>query len=65
MNLNFIPINGKSEHFDYESFELSIKESLQNTCKDATILLFNNFPVLLSTESSIDLILVVALTRKD
>lgn len=61
MNLNFIPINGKSEHFDYESFELSIKESLQNTCKDATILLFNNFPVLLSTESSIDLILVVAL----
>ena len=61
MNLNFIPVNGKSDYFDYDEFESSAREALQNTCKDATIILFNNFPVLLSTETTVDLILVIAI----
>lgn len=61
MNLNFIPVNGKCEYFDYDEFEKSVKETLQTTCKEATVILFNNFPVLLSTETTVDLILVVAL----
>ena len=61
MNLNFIPVNGKSEYFNYDEFESSARAALQNTCTDATIILFNNFPVLLSTETTVDLILVVAL----
>lgn len=61
MNLNFIPVNGKCEYFDYDEFERSVKDTLQTTCKEATVILFNNFPVLLSTETTVDLILVVAL----
>ncbi len=61
MNLNFIPVNGKCEYFDYDEFENSVKETLQTTCQEATVILFNNFPVLLSTETTVDLILVVAL----
>lgn len=61
MNLNFIPVNGKCEYFDYDEFESSVKDTLQTTCKEATVILFNNFPVLLSTETTVDLILVVAL----
>jgi hypothetical protein len=61
MNLNFIPVNGKCEYFNYDEFESSIRTSLQNTCKEATVILFNNFPVLLSTETTVDLILVIAL----
>lgn len=61
MNLNFIPVNGKSEYFDYDEFEKSIRETLKYTCNEATVVLFNKFPVLLSTETNIDLILVLAL----
>lgn len=61
MNLNFIPVNGKCEYFDYDEFESSVKDTLQTTCQEATVILFNNFPVLLSTETAVDLILVVAL----
>jgi len=61
MNLNFIPVNGKCEYFDYDEFENSVKEALHTTCQEATVILFNNFPVLLSTETTVDLILVVAL----
>ena len=61
MNLNFIPVNGKCEYFNYDEFESSVRTSLQNTCKEATVILFNNFPVLLSTETTVDLILVIAL----
>jgi len=61
MNLNFIPVNGKCEYFDYDEFESSVRDTLQTTCKEATVILFNNFPVLLSTETTVDLILVVAL----
>lgn len=61
MNLNFIPVNGKCEYFDYDEFENSVKDTLHTTCKEATVILFNNFPVLLSTETTVDLILVVAL----
>lgn len=61
MNLNFITVNGKCSYFDYVEFENSVKFNLQNTCNDATVILFNNFPVLLSTETTVDLILVIAL----
>jgi hypothetical protein len=61
MNLNFIAVNGKCEYFEYDEFENSVKETLQATCQEATVILFNNFPVLLSTETTVDLILVVAL----
>ena len=61
MNLNFITVNGKSDYLNYDNFENSAKQALQNTCQEASIFLFNNFPVLLSTETNIDLILILAL----
>ena len=61
MNLNFITVNGKSDYLNYDNFERTAKQALQNTCQEASIFLFNNFPVLLSTETNIDLILILAL----
>lgn len=61
MNLSFIPLNGKCPYLDYDAFEASARKILPPTCKEATIILFNNFPALVSTESIIDLIIVIAL----
>ena len=32
MNLNFIPVNGKSEYFDYDEFEKSINDITGEKC---------------------------------
>jgi len=61
MNLNFITVNGKSDYLNYDNFENTAKQALQNTCQEASIFLFNNFPVLISTETNIDLILILVL----
>lgn len=61
MSFTFIPVNGKNPNFDYEAFETSARKILPPTCNEATIILFNNFPVLVSSQSSIELIIVIAL----
>lgn len=53
MNLNFISINGTCNYLDYTEFENSVREGLKITCKEASIFLLNNFPVLLSTETAL------------
>jgi hypothetical protein len=64
MSIEIIPINGKSDFLDYELFEESVKNTLGRRCSDAKIFLLNNFPVAVSVETNIDLILIIAIEDK-
>lgn len=61
MSIEIIPINGKSHLFDYEVFEKSIYDTIGKKCSEAKIFLFNNFPLSVSVETNIDLIIVIAI----
>lgn len=64
MSIDIIPINGKCQYFDYDNFETSVKTIIGKKCTNAKIFLFNNFPVSVSVETNIDLILVIAIENK-
>jgi len=34
MSIEIIPINGKSQYFDYDDFEKSVKETVGKKCSD-------------------------------
>lgn len=61
MAIEFTMINGKNEHLDYGAFESDLKNRFSETCTDAKIYLYNNFPVVVTEESAIDLLLIIAL----
>ena len=61
MAIEVIPINGKSPYVDYNVFEVSVKEILGSYCKNAKIFLLNNFPIVISTQIKIDLLLIIAI----
>ena len=64
MSIEIIPINGKTNFFDYEVFEESAKAIFGRSCSDAKIFLLNNFPASVSVETNIDLILIIAVEDK-
>jgi hypothetical protein len=64
MSIDIIPINDKCQFFDYDNFEESVRTIIGKKCTDAKIFLFNNFPVSVSVETNIDLILVIAIENK-
>lgn len=64
MSIEIIPINGKSQYFDYDDFEKSVIATVGKKCSDAKIFLFNNFPVSVSVETNIDLIIIIAIEDK-
>lgn len=61
MSINIIPINGRNSNFDYEKFESSVRKTLEKTCQNCKIFLFNNFPVTISVDSQIDLLVVISI----
>ena len=61
MAIEVIPINGKSPYVDYNAFEVSVKEILGSYCKNAKIFLLNNFPIVISTQIKIDLLLIIVI----
>lgn len=63
MSIDIVPINGKSQYFDYNVFETSLKNIIGKRCSDAKIFLFNNFPISVSSETDIDLIIVIAISN--
>lgn len=65
MSIEIIPINGKSRYLDYDGFEKSVLEIVGKKCSDAKVFLFNNFPVSVSIETNIDLIIVIAIEDKN
>lgn len=64
MSIEIIPINGKTDFFDYEELEETVKATIGKRCSDAKIYLLNNFPASVSVETNIDLILIIALEDK-
>ncbi len=64
MSIDIIPINGKSQYLDYDKFESTLKEKIGKKCSDAKVFLLNNFPVSVSVETNIDLILIIAIEDK-
>ena len=52
MSIEIIPINGKTDFFDYEASEKSVKATLGKRCSDAKIYLLNNFPASVSVETN-------------
>lgn len=63
MSIHLIPINGKSNFIDYEVFNNQLKQSLEKTCSEATLAIFNNFPVITSPEVRTDIIMTLAIKK--
>jgi hypothetical protein len=64
MSIEIISINGKNKFLNYETFEKSAKEVLGRNCNSAKIFILNNFPVTVSAEMGIDLLLIIAIEYK-
>lgn len=64
MSIDIIPINGKSQYIDYGKFESTLREKIGRKCSDAKVFLLNNFPVSVSVETNIDLIIIIAIEDK-
>jgi hypothetical protein len=64
MSIEIIHINGKSQHVDYDKFEFTLKEKIGKRCSNAKVFLLNNFPVSVSVETNIDLIIIIAIEDK-
>lgn len=64
MSIEIIPINGKSHYFDYIRFESTLKEKIGKWCSSAKVFILNNFPVSVSVETDIDLILIIVIENR-
>lgn len=60
MSIEVIEVNGKNKFLNYDKFEIDIRNELSVTCKDAKVFILNNFPIAISSEANIDLLLIIA-----
>lgn len=65
MAFNIIPVNGHSPYLNYEFFEQTIRDQIGKKCGDGIVFLLNNFPIPVSAELDIDLIMIIAIEPKD
>jgi hypothetical protein len=63
MKLKFSKINGTNADLDYESLKASIINKLTPTCKEAEVIILNNFPVSISAQSSLDFIFLLNIPK--
>jgi hypothetical protein len=59
MAIEFAFANGKHDDIDYTLFEKEVKAMLP--CSQASVYLLNDFPAVVSPDSSIDLLLILAI----
>lgn len=59
MELKFSKINGTNVYLDYDLLKKSIFEKLKNTCREAEVIVLNNFPVAVSPQANIDFIILL------
>jgi len=64
MSLQIHNINGQNPNLNYSDFENDFERIIGRRCYKAQCFLFNNFPVSVSTEFNIDLIVVIALKNE-
>ena len=60
MSIELVTINGFCNWIDYESFETDLNHYLEGKCQHAKVYLYNNFPVDVSSEDLIDLLIIIA-----
>ena len=65
MKLKFNKINGTNADLNYDSLKESIIEKLSATCKEAEVIILNNFPVSVTSQASVDFILLLNVPKKD
>lgn len=61
MSLDFITINGHNPNINYKELERDFRNFFSHSCPDAKMFIINNFPICLSNEISIDLIIILAI----
>ncbi|CAN5660945.1 hypothetical protein BH10BAC3_BH10BAC3_16150 [soil metagenome] len=64
MAIQIVSLNGESSLLNYEVMEEALKQFTGSKCTEATLYVFNNFPVTVTTESDIDLLLIFSLDKK-
>ena len=65
MELSFSKINGTNADLNYDVLKESIIEKLGKTCKEAEVIILNNFPVSVSSQASVDFIVLLNIPKKD
>ncbi|MCY2687569.1 hypothetical protein [Salinimicrobium sp. TH3] len=63
MDFKLHKINGTNLSLDYRALSESIKEKLAPTCKKAEAVILNNFPVAVSSQSTIDFIVLLNIPK--
>ncbi len=63
MSVSLIQLNGQNNCITYENFENQLKSSLEKTCKDASVIVMNKFPVNVSPEVQTDLIVALCVEK--
>src|SRR5690606_11276594 len=61
MAINIFKLNGEFEKIDYVKLETSFKEQFGRTCSEASIYVLNKFPILVSSDTDIDFVLIVTI----
>ena len=59
MELKFSKINGTNRYLDYDILKNSIVSKLQATCKVVEIIILNRFPVAVTSQATIDFIILI------
>lgn len=65
MKLKFNKINGTNTDLNYDTLKESIIEKLSATCKEVEVIILNNFPVSVSSQASVDFIVILNIPKKD
>ncbi len=65
MILHFSKINGTNTNLDYDALKESVVEKLSQTCREAEVIILNNFPIAVSPEVTIDFIFLLNIPRKN
>lgn len=65
MEFKLSKINGTNSNLDYESLKASIINKLAPTCMEAELIVLNNFPVAISAQATLDLILLLQIPKRN
>ena len=65
MELSTSKINGTNTVLNYDLFYSQLREQLSPTCKKAEVIILNNFPVAVSSQGTIDFIILLNIPRLD
>lgn len=61
MELQFISIGGQHKNLDYQDIEDSLRKIFGKTCKEATVIIINRFPILVTSGIPLDFILIISI----